>query len=149
MARHVFSDLCRRSITDQGSNLLSMIDVLDAISFEPAPTESSSRGAQPALSLDASFVSQFTRSNLEKGEEFEARVVITGPEGKKLGETGAHIDLTQFQNYRMMTRLDRLPFVGAGRYEFKVQLQEGKRWRTVASVPLAINLQIPPVPAKN
>jgi hypothetical protein len=142
MARHVFSVLCRRSITDQGSNLLSIVDILDGIAAAPAqPEDVLTKDGQVALAFDASFVSQFTRSELDKGEEFEVRVLLTGPGGEKLGETGAHIDLTKFQNFRMATKFERLPLVGPGRYEFKVQLQEGKRWRTVAAVPLAVTIQ--------
>lgn len=142
MARHVFSVLCRRSITDQGSNLLSIIDILDGIVVAPEQTdESSAKEGQAALAFDASFVSQFTRSNLAKGEEFDVRVLLTGPGGEKLGGTATRIDLTKFQNFRMATRFEKLPLVGPGRYEFKVQLQEGKRWRTVASVPLAVTVQ--------
>lgn len=142
MARHVFSVLCRRSITDQGSNLLSIVDVLDGITVAPSEPEDGTRKNAPAtLALDASFVSQFTRSELNKAEELDVRVQLMGPTGKKLGGTSTPIDLTRFQNYRMSTKFERLPFVGPGRYEFKVQLQEGKRWRTVASIPLAVTVQ--------
>lgn len=145
MARHVFSILCRRSITDQGSNLLSVIDVLDGIAVAPRELEQVTQSdAKPALALDASFVSQFTRSDLDRGEDFSVRVLLTGPGGKKLGSTSAQIDLHKFQNFRMASKFSVLPFIGAGRYEFKVQLQEGKRWRTVSAVPLAVTVQLPP-----
>ena len=145
MARHVFSVLCRRSITDQGSNLLSIIDILDGIAVAPAQAdESSAKDGQAALAFDASFVSQFSRSDLDKGEEFDVRVLLTGPGGEKLGGTSTRIDLTKFQNFRMATKFERLPLVGPGRYEFKVQLQDGKRWRTVAAVPLAVTVQAQP-----
>lgn len=142
MARHVFSVLCKRSITDQGSNLLSIIDVLDSIVIAPGHAEeAAAENGAATLTLDASFVSLYTRSELGKEEEFDARMLLAGPNGQKLGETSSRIDLTKFQNFRMATKLDQMPFVGPGRYEFKVQLQEGARWRTVATIPLAVTVQ--------
>jgi len=142
MARHVFSVLCRRSITDQGSNLLSLIDVLDGIAVASPALEHAAQGdMKPALTVDANLISQFTRSDIAKGEDFEVRVLLTGPGGEKIGGTNAHIDLHKFQNFRMASRFTMLPFTGSGRYEFKVQLQDGSRWRTAASIPLAVTVQ--------
>lgn len=139
MARHIFSVLCRRSITDQGSNLLSIIDVLDSIVVEPRHAEATAtENGLPPLALDGSFVSLYTRSKSGKAEHFDARVLLTGPDGQKLGETRSRIDLSKFHNYRMTSKLEQMPFVGPGLYEFKVQLQEGARWRTVASIPLIV-----------
>ena len=137
---HIWSVLCRLSIVDQKRNNVSLIEVMEQLSFV-GETEVESEHT-PALTFPVELVTLWSRSDLKTPEASRARVLMLSPEGEFLNPEGVEyeVDLTEFQRFRAMGKFEALPYVGDGIYRFVVQSLDAEReqWRDVASIPLEI-----------
>ena len=144
MAKLIWSVLCSRHILDKESNSVSLLDVLEEATIAtPAPLPEPSK-ANPAtlVGFQGTLLSLWERSNPDSPETDHCRLILVGPNKQKLVQPEAEIGLVTHRRNRVALKIDMLPWMGFGRYEWHVQ-QAAKRtkrgkvqtWRRVATVP--------------
>jgi hypothetical protein len=138
---HAWSVLCQRSLFDQNTNNVSLIDVIERVQFN-APQE------LDYMPFRFDLVSLWSRTDLEKPEKSNGRLeIIYAKNGEILHTLEYTIDLTETPRARGQATLRKLPFVGNGLYKFVVSIweDETQTWQRVASVPLEVNQISSPV----
>ncbi len=147
MIEHIWSVLCARSILDSTTNSLSLIDSLEEVTFGgvdmPSLKKAVADGKRIMVPMTSELVTLWSRGADDEPDQGRARLqlqlpseeaIIMGPE--------SDIDLTKFKRLRQRSQNPGLPFVGPGRYVFRVQLQnEAGEWHDVAAVPLLVRLE--------
>ena len=135
MIEHAWSLLCQATIIDKDTNLISIINVIEAIKIAETPSE------EKTLNAPIQFVSVWSRTNLGKTHKGESLYAFYSPSGELIKEVEHPVDLKKYE--RMRTRVSlgdmKLPD-GSGKYEVKVKYRNNKddEWRDVASIPLKI-----------
>jgi hypothetical protein len=143
---HVWSVLCRLSIIDGQRNNVSLIEVMERLSFKgDFEIEQNKIYGVP---FPVELVTLWSRSDPDIPEASQARVLMISPKGQVLNEENGHtysIDLTEYQRFRAIGRFEGLPFVGNGVYKFLIQSfdEEHEQWINETSIPLEIVMEIP------
>jgi hypothetical protein len=132
-----------KSVIDQESNNITLMDCLEQINLKAAPISAAS--ARIALPINYELVSFFTRADDNLPCRGEGRVTIVGPSGAAIEEPVQFVvDLTTHDRLRMRNRIAGLPIKGSGRYKFVLQYRnEGEStWLDAAKVPLQVVLEV-------
>lgn len=132
MIVHVWTVLCSRSIIDDKSNNISLIDVLEQlaiIGFLPT-----------VVPITFEVVNLWARSDVDQPSRGQARLRFLDPSGHIRGEHEYEVDLSAHQRSRTGIAIAGLPVQEAGHHHFLVQLwDEGEaEWRDVVRIPLEI-----------
>lgn len=136
---HIWSVMCQSSIIDQESNNVSLIDILESISFSLPPERVS------AISLPFEVVTLWRNSDPGKKIIADVEMDIVGPNGKSLQKFVNKIEFTESKKrLRFRLRINAIPFVGFGEYSCQVNIKEsgGSSFETVAVLPLEIRQKI-------
>src|ERR1700730_5824840 len=138
MARHVWSVLCTRGILDRGTELLSMIDVIEELraftSDTRIPDPSENVGlATPHLTL----VSTGLRSARKQAEAASMSLSIQTPYKRDVPLINdVKIDLESGWRCRLILSISVIPLHGPGSYELCVHLNSpGEASAPVAKIP--------------
>jgi len=132
MIDHVWSVLCLKSIIDNESNNISLVDVIEKLEI----TGPSGEGLAP---IQMEVVTLWTRHDLSQPSRAGARLRLVGPDNNQIDEPISYdVDLTTFFRTRHRVRMGGLPIRGSGLYRFLVELEENGNWREVAKVPLEV-----------
>jgi hypothetical protein len=143
MAAHVWSLICRQPIVDAFSNTLTIVDVLEEIQVGYEVIGAPGQRPLPAPTIDFVIVSTWTRSG-PAPEETTFRARFVGPTGKVIGETEQTLVLKDHQRARNLLHARRFPVPESGTYRIEIQEPtKGGRWRTVATLPLDVQIQAP------
>jgi hypothetical protein len=142
---HIWSVICRLSITDRERGTVSLIDVTDRIDIEGEVVfDDEPVGSLP---VPVEIISLWRRSNPDQPEYARARVLILSPENEPLNDAGYEykVDLTQHSKFRSVGRLQTLPFTSSGIYRFAIQLfdEESNQWKDIAAIPLELVVESP------
>jgi len=149
--KHIWSILCARSIIDNETNNISIIDTLERINISIHPKQkgiSSIKDALEPITIRGQFeiVSLIKRSNtLTEFEKAQQLIEFYGPDDKKIQEFTKNIEIAkQFQRMRVRFRIPELTFSKAGEYKFIVKLKEESqvKYQTVAELPLEVSVSI-------
>ncbi len=139
--KHSWTILCRRGIVEQGSNQLSLIDVVERITLkktEGLPEETTepiweavAAGDDVLVPFPMQLTSYWTRSNRDEPETAQARLRLVGPTGKILSEFVLDVDLVDYVNRRSNMKAEHFPFAGEGVYRATVHMRPNPtaRWR--------------------
>ncbi len=146
---HVWTVICRISLTNQETNNLSLIETLERVAFH-----SSAEHPEPAENARVSFVppvylvSMWWRSDLGQPEQGRARTRVISPRndelpGSELKEYS--VDLQIHSKLRVIGTIEALPFWGDGVYRFQIEFYDEatEKWVRVARIPLEIVLEVP------
>lgn len=143
MAKHIWTIVCRRSIVEKDTNVLSIIDVIEQLSVEvhaPPQRPDSEVFGSAAFHL-ISFWERTDPKRAEPSTQIEMRVI--SPSGKKLGKLEAGFAMNDpHVRSRATVSVPSMPVQESGRYEINVYLKKGTRWQRVATVPLTIVVSI-------
>jgi len=137
MIKHIWSVLCQQSIVNRDSNNISLIEVIEQLSIEGRVIESESEKPK-LLPLSFNIVSMWIRENLDEPADSKANVIFLSPRDKELSRKEVHIDLSEYQRFRTISRINGLPFSGYGQYKFVIKVLNEGDWKTVATLPLSI-----------
>ena len=149
MIEHIWSILCLKSVIDQETNNMSLIDTLEQLNLTlpPLPTPT----GIILIPINYELVSFFSRREENLLAKGEGCLILFGPTGNALDEpTQYAIDLSVTVRHRQRTRIGGFPYVGPGRYTFAIQIRnEGQQdWKDSVRVPIVVNVQdAPPQPA--
>jgi hypothetical protein len=146
----IWSVLCSQSTIDQGSNTVSLFNVMEQLNLqlrEPLPERTP--GQRPALPVNLELVALWRRSNLAMEEHGLGRISVFGP--NTTSEPIQRFDIQRlnlaatYMRFRQRARLQGLPFDGFGTYWFVVEMNncdsewnEVGEWEERARVPLEL-----------
>jgi len=138
---NIWSVICSKAIVDQRTNIVSLIEVTDAINIEsdlPPVSENPVNIGPVSLQI----VSFWYRSDVEKPETGKGRSVLVGPDGQELGKHEVEIDLESMVSRNVITILPALPYIGLGYYHFRVEkMDKGEdKWIKTARLPLLLRV---------
>jgi hypothetical protein len=140
MIHHVWTVLCSHAVIDQGSNKVSLLDVVEQLNIRDKPSPDG--GILTSLDL----MTLWARADLDRPAQGRGRVTFLSPSGEVNGGPFEYnIDLSQHGRNRSQGRFQALHISGSGRHIFRVELQnEGEtEWRQVADIPLEIDFTPP------
>lgn len=143
MLKHVWTIIAERAIVDQQKSTVSLMDVLEEITFtadkgQTPPAE----GSVMLLPFHHEVVSQWVKAEGEE-QSFILHLAFVDPHGKQLGEIK---NTTVFppgsKNARTILRMDQIPVTIAGSYYFNVSISdpEESKKTLVAQIPIQIKL---------
>jgi hypothetical protein len=142
MIHHGWTMVCRHVLTDSDTNNVSLIDVLEEISFPDLSVP-----LDPTKLLPAFFnvVTLWGKLTDESVTGF-GRMTLIGPQEQVLITQEYQIDLRIAKRFRSLTRFLGLPVQTSGQYSFQTawRLHEGDEWHSAGSASLLVN-----VPAQN
>lgn len=149
MIEHVWTVVCAKSVIDQESNNITLMNVLEQITAEivipPGTTERPS-----VLPFEFELITLWSRADLESPATGRARIILISPSGQPNDITPEYeIDLTIHTRFRGRMRSKGLPADTSGVARFRVQLRIGEEeeWHEVASIPIQIDLTVQQQPA--
>lgn len=143
MANHIWTIVCRRSIVEKDTNILSIIDVAEQLSID-VHVSPEVQDADVIGSAAFHLISFWERTDPKRPEpetQIETRVI--SPSGKLLGKMEADFSMNDpHTRSRVTVSVPGMPVRESGRYEIRVFLKKGKRWQRVATVPLTIVVSV-------
>lgn len=139
MIRHIWSVLCSRTVIDQGTNQLSMFDILEEVQAETRKEID----FPVTVPFQVVLVSYWVRQDDKKPVKGEYRVRVIDPDGAKLGEFTGKINLKASGRSRTLTTFNALSFGGPGRHGWEVAYRVGKgKWKDVTSIPVDFTVTV-------
>jgi hypothetical protein len=141
MLHHVFSAACQSAAVDQFTNSISLqiiVEKLEAIATEPVPI------IDPPQAIPFNF---FIVSLWFNGGDSEAgvkqRFRMAAPDGT-MTSAGFEASLTvqPRASQRIVARVPGILFKGNGVYWIKIDVQDGHQWKSVASLPLIVQVTV-------
>ncbi len=136
MIDHVWSVLCKNTVTDRESNNISIHGVLEQLTITGPKGEG-------VLPIEAELVTLWSRSKLDQPERTRSRSRLVDPDGAQIGKDVVYdLDLTTYTRFRNRIVMSGFPVKAAGKYEFCVDIERDGQWIQVAKVPLEIRIQI-------
>ncbi|MCB9637393.1 MAG: hypothetical protein H6728_10345 [Myxococcales bacterium] len=141
MISHVWTVICSRSVIDEDTKNISLMDVVEQVTIDAE----SAKQKDVLLPLPFEVVTLWSREDEAGKSNTEARLRLLSPEGTEINQQFYKIDLSEHPRMRTRIRVPGLPFVGPGNYVFCVDLrrQDGETWREVARVPLQLQVESP------
>lgn len=132
--RHVWTVLCLRTVVDEKSKNVSLIDVLEQVNVP----ESEMVGADLTfLPLEFRIATLWERSGTPSLRR--ARTTLVDPSGTSLmSSIETHVDLTTNERARVITSVPGIPLSRLGRYVFRVEVADGADWTPVGDTPLTV-----------
>ncbi|HEX9722444.1 MAG TPA: hypothetical protein VGA53_04215 [Candidatus Paceibacterota bacterium] len=141
--KHIWSVLCQRSIVDQKSNNISLIDVLEQLNINVSPEQAAKISEGLMIPINFDIVSLWARkSEQDKPVKFEIIIDFHNSHGKKLKSFNRAIEVAQnYQRMRTQVKIVGLQIFESGLHTFKVGIktrQQEDKPRIVAELPLDI-----------
>lgn len=136
MAEHVFSVLCTDAMFEDGSQVLTILRVVErvnVINVERMEAETPSFIPHPMK-----LVSQWVRTNPNKNETIKVRYSLVSPDGHR-EDSGVvlEVDLQDSNTVRTIANIKGFPNRGFGVYWFEVnRSRDGKKWSLAARFPM-------------
>ena len=141
MAYLVFCALCHKAATDQDSNQISLLDVIEQIQVE-VREKLVGGGVVP---MSAQFATFWTRSHYDVSEKVHARLRVIAPSDAQLAFTAFEVDLEAKRNYRAVLKLQGLPVSESGRHWFLLEtLNDNDTWSERGRFPLDVTINVRP-----
>src|SRR4051794_7626248 len=118
MARHIWSILCRRVITDRESNTSSYIDALEEFVTSGVPVR-----------VNMIMIGTLWAKANEEEDLLEVRVRVLSPAGHEIHvENGPEVRFGNFRRFRLNLGVLGLPIDLPGVYEFCIEHRQAARW---------------------
>lgn len=140
---HEWSLICQRSIVDQESNLLSIIDTVEQVTISLNPRSVQQDVVSGEITLPIHVVSRF-RKCVESEKELQLEVLYEAhnPAGKKVGDAVpvTFVMKSGIRNFRARVTLGRVPVDTSGLYMIQVKVREAgdTSYKRVASIPIEV-----------
>lgn len=135
MAKLVSVAICERAVIDKYTNNASLHHVIDQFQVSPElPDDGTAVIGDSGRRGLCAFVALWIRSDIATAEEpFMVRFEVAAPSRAVVLQSEAfEIDLAGFKRFRIITRVQAIPYFGQGLYEVRVSRQsESGKWRRV------------------
>jgi hypothetical protein len=143
MFKHLWSIVAQRAIVDQQNNTVSLLDVVEELTFtvngkQVRPPE----GTAMLMPFHHEIVSQWTK---EEGEEqnFVLQVDFVDPSGKQLGNIKSSNSFPpNFKRTRTIIKVDQIPVTTDGKYYFKISIDDPteSNKKLITQIPIEIKI---------
>ena len=141
----IWALLCQYVITDQRSNNISLIEVIDGITIPaPPPVNVPETSQDSRLNLNASLVALYARSDHGLPEVAQSRLRIVSPEGAQILSEEQEVDLTDATRARAIGQIIGLPtpLPQDGEYLLKIEVKApDSGWEEAFELPLWVDLE--------
>lgn len=131
MSRLEWVIVTERTIVEAVTGVVSLQSIVETITVPPPPPEMLEKGSKAAVPFRFFLNHQWVRSDVNRGERLDGRVVFLGPDKKPYFSMPFAINLEATARARLITQTPGFPLLGEGEYAFLIQERRGKRWRTV------------------
>ena len=154
----IWAILCEKAVTDQDSNNVSLINIIEEVTLVAEPPEiagqenhvEDSEEAEdtlrdpPLMRLPGELVILWARSHVEEGEVGSGRIHIIPPKGRERHSLPHTIDLTHFLRLRLRAFLPGIPMEGPGMYLIQIESRcDNAPWEVNFELPLRVAVQSP------
>lgn len=142
MIKHIWTVLCRESLIDSETNNITLINVFEKLEVNvslPSKTD-----ATVHIPITYELVTFWAKTDSEKAEEADVKILIISPSGEVLKEVSRKLTIPlNIKRTRARLKISGLKIIESGDYVFRVTLREKdkKRYITVAEVPLQVEVQ--------
>lgn len=145
MIKHIWSILCKESITNQEDNLISLIGLLEELNSVVTPlTGKYKKGDKVAIPFNFELINFWIKDE-EEEIKLNIKIEIIDPSRKVLA-TSVNSSPFPAKMKRLRTRMkiQGLPVTENGRYTFKVSnsLGEESKFVIVSELPLDVKFEI-------
>ncbi len=138
--RHAWSALAQNSFVDRETGLISLISIVEQITGLPLERQTVVEPPE-TIPISVHLVSQFWRSDPSLPERGSVRVRIHGAEGQRADLVECDVDLSSRKRANIILKINGLPYLGQGEYEFDIEESADGAWRHLASIPLEVRLR--------
>jgi hypothetical protein len=137
--KHLWSIVCKQAIINNETKTLSIIDVIEEITFHVSANLPKEKITFPC---DFEIVSYWIREDINKEKDVDFLLEIIDPNGEKIGGANGKMAFPLGEKRRMRTIIKSKTFVYTteGQYLFKIKLNEEKK-EPVAEIPIEVRLQ--------
>jgi len=133
--KHIWSILCQKSIIDQDTNQISLINSLEQLNL---PKNFFGK----TFLMEIHLISYFFTDKVAQEDELEQTVAILDPQGNKLKELNSPIKMNKNSNkFRLRTIFDGINLTIPGVYKFTMSVKQGNSRIADSEVPLEIKIQ--------
>lgn len=136
MATHIWTVLCSKTLVDQLTNNVSLIETIEQVSVP----ENTDPNENKLLPLEHEVVSFLVRSNLDEPEKVSVRANLETANGDVLRGGQTEVDLTVSTRARSIMKFGILPVHGPGIYYFVIETlnEDTQDWLPVTRIPLQV-----------
>ncbi len=117
--KHNWSIICGKSIVDQDSNQISLIDSLEQLNL---PQDAFGKD----LNIQFHVVSYFTETNTSKEKKIEQIIRLVDPQNNQIKEIKIPVNIPEkFKRFRIRNIIQGMPISTPGMYKFLLLIKEG------------------------
>lgn len=113
---HIWTIVCQITSEDKNTSALSLINVLENISFSADIPESEADDV--VIPLNFHLVTTWCREETDSSDENEVKVRLMSPTGEDLGGPDLKISFNESQNTRYNVNFQGFPYKGDGIYRY-------------------------------
>jgi len=120
--KHNWSTICQRSLTDQDTNQISLVDCLEQLNL---PSDAFGKN----LNLRLEIISYFTGFDASKDRKVKRTIKLFDPQDNELNDFKVEelLDIPKnFSRFRLRSISSSFPITTPGTYKFKIFASEGK-----------------------
>lgn len=154
--RHIWSVLCQKSIINQETNNLTLVELIEQVEISSAKPENLSlsvaavqpvqHGTRPDyVTMRLELVTLWARDEETKGEKGRARVRLLSPAKSQIFEEFYEVNLIQAPRFRQRNAMMGFPMGSeTGEFVFHTEYydEENDEYCEVAKTPLVINFLV-------
>lgn len=141
MISHVWTVICSRSVIDEASKNISLMDIVEQVTI----SAESAKQKETLLPMPFEVVTLWAKEAATGKSETEARLRLLSPEGKRNPSPNLSRRSSRTSPNAHSNPCSRPTICGRGDVQFCVDLrrQDGETWREVAHIPLQIQIDAP------
>ncbi len=136
--KNIWTILCSRSLIDQRTNSLSLIDCVDELTVTFSKLEEMST-ANKNIPVMLEVVSLWHDEAKDSERNLTYVIEISDPQGQKVGEFKNEAKfVVGSTRLRAITGINGLRLTSEGQYLFKVLLQEANELKLISEIPVDV-----------
>jgi len=143
MIKHIWTVLCRKSILDQESNNISLLDVVERLQVKLSIKREGQKPDGFVISTEFEIVSFWIRDKIDKEEKIQISIETLDSEDNKLGEFTRDLTFSpKMKKMRLRVKMLNIKLTESGLYHFRIKSKASKqaKWKTEAEIPLEVEL---------
>lgn len=134
--KHIWTVICRNVLEDKNTGNLSLVDILDRITFGADLPEE--RPYTMPMPRPFYVVSSWLKPEETSTADFCTRIRFLSPDGIELVNHEQKLEVEMSPKLRVSGQVGSLPYTINGFYEFEVAFKSIDNWTVVARIPLEI-----------
>lgn len=145
MIKHIWSVLCRRSITDKETNNISILNVFEQLEVNATiKKDEKKKLEQVNIPIEYEIVSMWFRENSNEKIKADVEIVVINPNGKTEKTFLQKFEMPPgMRRMRSKIRIFGLTINNSGDYIFRIRIKEAnqKEYQDVTNLPLEVKIK--------